>query len=209
MIRPPGFAGAAFGTSESGDLRTDVRRREAVAAEIGIPSSWAFVHQIHGSSVVEADTPGMLGDADAITTERPGLPIAIATADCVPTIIEADGAVAVVHAGWRGAVAGIVPAALQALQERGHTPRRAAIGPGIGPCCYEVGAEVADRFPGFTAMTTWGSMSVDIAGLLEEQLAGLELWRSDECTFTSDRLHSWRRDRTRQRQVAVAWLPGN
>ncbi len=207
MIRPPGFAGAAFGTVASGDLRVDSVRRRRVAESLGISADWAFVQQVHGNTVVEAFTAGNLGEADAIVVRRPGIPIAVATADCVPIIIEAKSAAAVVHAGWRGAVAGVVPAALEALNAAGNAPRRAAIGPAIGPCCYEVGAEVLAHFPGFVRETDWGTPSIDIPGYVANQMAGLELWKSDECTFTSDALHSWRRDATKQRQVAVAWLP--
>jgi copper oxidase (laccase) domain-containing protein len=98
-------------------------------------------------------------------------------------------------------------AALEYMIDRGHEPQRAAIGPAIGPCCYEVGPEVTARFVGHVAQTTWGTASIDIPGFIEQQLAGLEVWRSGECTYTSERLHSYRRDGTRQRQVAVAWLP--
>lgn len=208
MIRPPGFAGAAFGTAARGDLRSDLVRRAEVAAELGITPDWAYVHQVHGAHVARAVRSGHLGDGDAIVTTQPGLPIMVATADCVPVVVEAAGAVAIVHAGWRGAVAGIIPAVLAHLAEAGTEPRRAAIGPAIGPCCYEVGEEVSDRFDGFVGRTTWGSPSVDIPGYLAAQLDGIELWRSPECTYTSDRLHSWRRDHTRSRQVTVAWLPG-
>lgn len=207
MIRPPGFAGVAFGTAESGDLRVDHRRRRLFADELGISADWAFVAQVHSAVVVAANRPGDLGDADAIVVYRRDIPGAIATADCVPVVIEAQGATAVIHAGWRGAAAGIVRTVVETLRSSGHNPVRAAIGPAIGPCCYEVGAEVADLFPGYVEVTTWGSTSIDIPGYLEDQLAELEVWRSDECTFTSDRLHSWRRDHTKQRQVTVAWLP--
>jgi len=209
MILPSGFAGAAFGTIETGDLRLNLSRRKQVADELGISPDWAFVNQIHSAAVVTATGGGNLGEADAIVTAVPGLPIAVATADCVPIIIEAASAVAVVHAGWRGAVAGVVPATLALLKARGHRPRRAAIGPAIGACCYEVGAEVIAQFPGFAAETTWGSPSVDIPGYIAAQLADLEVWRSVECTYTSDALYSWRSDRTKQRQVAVTWLPNN
>ena len=101
MIRPPGFAGAAFGTTASGDLRADTARRVMVSEELGISPDWAFVHQVHGATVAVATEPGNLGDADAIVSSSLGLPIAVATADCVAVIIEARDAVAVVHAGWR------------------------------------------------------------------------------------------------------------
>lgn len=209
MIRPPGFAGAAFGTMDWGDLRTDHERRKEVSRQLGIPTAWAFVRQIHSSTVVEATGSGMLGEADTIMTQQPDLPIAVATADCVPIVIEAAGATAIVHAGWRGAAAGSVAEALESLAAAGHVPLRAAIGPAIGPCCYEVGDEVAELFPGYVSTTSWGSTSIDIPRFLESELGGLEVWKSDECTYTSSRLYSWRRDRTLQRQVAVAWLPSD
>ncbi len=209
MIRPAGFAGVAFGTMDSGDLRGDHKRREQVSEQLGIPVGWAFVRQIHSSIVIEATRDGLLGEADTIITQKPGLPIAVATADCVPLVIEAENATGIVHAGWRGAAAGSVSVALEALSAAGHVPLRAAIGPAIGPCCYEVGDEVAELFPGYVSTTSWGSTSIDIPGFLENELGGLEVWKSDECTYTSSRLHSWRRDRTLQRQVAVAWLPSD
>jgi YfiH family protein len=209
MIRPQGFAGAFFGTAEAGDLRSNSDLRARVAGEIGIDADWAYLNQVHGAVVRVARNGGNLGDGDAIMTSVPGLAIMVATADCVPIIIEGDDAVAVVHAGWRGALAGVLEAALTSLRTNGFEPLRAAIGPAIGPCCYEVGDEVAARFPGFVGETTWGSTSVDIPGFLENRLAGLEVWRSNECTYTAQRMNSWRRDRTRQRQVAVAWLPNN
>jgi purine-nucleoside/S-methyl-5'-thioadenosine phosphorylase / adenosine deaminase len=209
MIRPPGFAGAAFGTAASGDLRLDHNRRALVSGALGINAEWAFLNQVHGAEVRNASRSGNLGDGDAIVAFTPGIPIMVATADCVPIAIEAERAVAVVHAGWRGAVAGVLLETLRTLREAGHEPLRAAIGPAIGACCYEVGPEVAERFPGFVAQTTWGSPSVDIPAFLAGQLAGVEVWRSDECTFTSERMNSWRRDHSKQRQVAVAWLPSS
>ena len=209
MIRPPGFAGAAFGTAESGDLRLDDDERARVSAELGIPSEWAYLNQVHGATVREANRTGNLGDGDAIVSFAPGIPIMVATADCVPVVVEAQDAVAVVHAGWRGALAGVLQQTLRRLDAAGHRPLRAAIGPAIGACCYEVGAEVAREFTGYVGETSWGAVSVDIPAYLASRLEGLEIWRSDECTFTSDRMNSWRRDRTKQRQVAVAWLPSS
>ena len=124
-------------------------------------------------------------------------------------IILVVGAAAVVHAGWRGAVDGVITLTLARMRDLGFEPLRAAIGPAIGPCCYEVGADVASLFGEHVDQTGWGTSSVDIPGYLEAQLRGLEVWKSTECTFTSPRLHSWRRDKTKERQVAVAWLPSD
>jgi YfiH family protein len=207
MIRPDGFRGAAFGTTVDGDARADAASRRVVSGSLGITENWATVKQVHGAHAVEATVAGNLGEADAIFTGVPGLPVAVGVADCVPVIIEGPEAVAVVHAGWRGAVAGVVERALDALNDAGAPPIRAAIGPAIGPCCYEVGADVADRLPGHVSRTTWGTTSVDLPGFVAGQLVGLELWRSGDCTFTAPDLFSYRRDQTEDRQTAVAWLP--
>jgi YfiH family protein len=210
MIRPPGFAGAVFGTAALGDLRRDDAARERVSADLGVPSEWAYVNQVHGATVQVATHAGLLGDGDAIVVYRSGLPIMVATADCVPVVLEAEDAAAVVHAGWRGAIAGVLPGAVATMRGAGHPPVRAAIGPAIGPCCYEVGSEVAARFPGYVRETTWGTQSVDIPGFLAQQVDDLvDVWQAGECTYTSSRLYSYRRDATKQRQVTVAWLPGS
>jgi len=209
VIRPEGFRGAAFGEAAEGDLRIDTGRRRAVAAVLGIPPEWAFASQVHGTTMLRATTPGRLGEADALYTTRQALPIAVATADCAPVILEGNGFTAVVHAGWRGAAAGILQATVATLEQAGLNTERAAIGPSIGPCCYEVGDEVAERFEGYAAKTTWGTTSIDIGGYLESALGPLPVWRSQRCTYTDEDLNSYRQNRTRLRQVAVAWLPPN
>ena len=200
MIRPPGFEGVVFGTAAWGDLRRDHQARADVSAELGLPADWAYLNQVHGADVHMVDRGGHHGDGDALVTSHRLVPLMVATADCVPVAVVADGAVALVHAGWRGAAAGVLPAALSVLRRGGFTPQQAAIGPAIGPCCYEVGEEVT---------TTWGTTSVDIPGFLAAQLSGLETWRSDACTFMEPGMRSWRRDRNDKRQVTVAWLPEN
>lgn len=209
MIRPQGFRGAAFGDAADGDGRRDPQARAAISSALGISTDWAYVDQVHGRNVLEATGPGALGAADAIFSVTAGLPITVATADCLPLIAEGPGVVAVVHAGWRGLAAGVIPAALTALRERGLDIDKVAIGPAIGPCCYEVGPEVAALFPGFTATTSTGGTSVDLASIAAAQLGdgGGGVWRTETCTSCGDGLHSFRRDATSKRQVAVAWLP--
>lgn len=209
MIRPPGFRGAAFGEAAEGDLRVDEEGRRRFAGELGISPEWAFVNQVHSASVVRAVSPGNLGEADAIFTTRHALPIAVATADCVPLILEGADFVAIVHAGWRGASSGILANTVTELERAGLALSRVAIGPSIGPCCYEVGTEVAERFPRHVRSTSWGAPSIDIAGYLQDSLGGIPAWRSARCTYTDSELNSYRRNRTKLRQVAVAWLPAD
>ncbi len=209
MIRPPGMRGAAFAAAAEGDARTDEAARTRLSRRLGIDDHWAFPSQVHGAAVVEAVAPGHVGEADAVFTTRPGLPIAIATADCAPVVLEGPGVAAVVHAGWRGAVAGVVPAALGAIGDAGHEIVRGAVGPSIGPCCYEVGPEVAEHFGSNVATTRRGTVSVDLVAYLAEQLAGVELWTSDVCTHDSDEYNSYRQTGTQRRQIAVAWVPAD
>jgi len=205
MIVPDGHP-AAFGTAADGDGRSDDAARSAISASLGIPTDWGIVRQVHGSDVAVADTPGHLGEADGIITTRSGLPLAVATADCLPVVLSGPRGVGIAHAGWRGAAAGVVGAVRAALTAAGAPPSRAAVGPGIGPCCFEVGPEVAGRFPGRTGTTTWGTASVDLPGAVTDELDGLEVWQSGACTHHDDAFHSFRRDGTALRQVAVTWL---
>ncbi len=103
------------------------------------------LQQVH-STVVREDQ----GEGDGIFTVRKGELLVIKTADCLPVLLAEKQArvVAALHAGWRGLCRGIIPEALRVLKERGFPPEgfSAALGPSIGPCCYEVGEEVMDCF---------------------------------------------------------------
>ena len=106
--------------------------------------------QVHGSAVARVrDGSERLGEADAAVCSAPGVAVAVVTADCVPILLAAPGAriVAAVHAGWRGLAAGVIEAALVALAAAGaaHGELVAAIGPHVGPCCYEVDEPVLAR----------------------------------------------------------------
>ena len=205
MIRPPGFAGVVFGDAADGDPRTDPVARRRFDEVIGSTGRWSWVNQVHGNTVLTVDEAGAAGDADGLLTDRPRLGLLVATADCVPVVIEGEHSSAMVHAGWRGMAKGVVAAGVAAMVDAGDRPVRAAIGPSIGPCCYEVGQEVADALAPFEATTSWGTTSVNLWAAAEAQLGGLAVWRADLCTFTDDRFLSYRRDGTTDRQVSVTW----
>lgn len=207
MIRPPGFRGAAFGTAADGDGRSDPVARRRIAGALGLTGEWAYLHQVHGRRVLRASRPGRQGDGDALFTTTVGLPLAVGTADCLPVVVEAEGGVGLAHVGWRGAAAGVVGALRDAMEAAGLAPRRAAVGPGIGPCCFAVGPEVAAALPAHRAVTRAGEPSVDLPAAVAAALSGLEVWESGACTCCGAGFHSHRRDHTRKRQVAVAWLP--
>ncbi len=207
MIRPAGFRGAFFGDAADGNGRDDPDRRDGISSALDLSNAWASLHQVHGAVALTVDEPGAAGDADGLITMTRGLPLVVATADCVPVIVEGDRSVAVLHAGWRGVAAGVIASGVEAMAALGDPPRRAAIGPSIGPCCFEVGDEVIAQIGGYASKTVWGTLSVDLWSAAEAQLAGLDVWSSNICTFTDPAYHSFRDDGTTERQVAVAWLP--
>jgi purine-nucleoside/S-methyl-5'-thioadenosine phosphorylase / adenosine deaminase len=208
MIEPPGFRGAVFGTAADGDPRLDPGARDRYVAAFGLADALSWANQVHGSTILTVETPGAAGDGDGLHSDQPGLGLVVATADCVPVIIEGERSSAIIHAGWRGLAAGVVSAALDELRRSGDTPLRAAIGPSIGPCCYEVGEDVAAALAPFAASTSWGTGSVDLWSAAEAQLEGVEhVWRAELCTFTDHRFLSYRRDGTADRQVSITWVP--
>src|SRR5437867_1223710 len=113
----------------------------------------AVPRQVHGCGVVRGDDAllGTAPEADAVIVDRRGAGAAVATADCVGAILHAEGAraLAVVHAGWRGTLAGVVSQAITALAEACDalpSEMTLVMGPAIGSCCYEVGEDVAGAF---------------------------------------------------------------
>ncbi len=149
----------------------------------------------------------MAGEGDALMTSTPGLPLVVGTADCVPVIVEGRAVVAVIHAGWRGLAAGVIGATLDHMARSGAEPERAAVGPAIGPCCYEVGEEVLAALEGYAVTTRSGAPGVNLSSAAVAQLGSLAVWRDEHCTSCGAGFHSYRRTGTPSRQVAVGWLP--
>lgn len=208
MIQPPGWDGVAFSEGPDGDLRNDQDARRVAAGALELSPDWAEVRQVHRGDVVEASSPGDAGEADALWTREPGLPLAIFTADCFGVVLSAPEAVGVAHVGWRSARVGLVARLRQEMTAKGHEPRRAAIGPGIGPCCFEVGPEVSGEFPRrVVASTTWGTTSVDLPAVIGAQLTGLDTWTLGACTRHEPGWFSHRADGTKQRLATIGWLP--
>ena len=137
------FASLNCSLSSADDPACVAQNRRLVAETIGV-QSLVGVHQVHGADVVTVDEPWAPGAgprADAIVTRRPGIGLGIITADCVPVLFAGPGAVGAAHAGWRGAVAGVLEAVLNAM---GGVGIHAAVGPCIGPASYEVAADLRE-----------------------------------------------------------------
>ncbi len=119
------------------------------------------MRQTHGDHIIEVKNKNMkeAGEADGMVTEERGIVLAVLTADCVPILFAVPGRklVAVVHAGWRGTLAGIVPKMVSHLKDRYGVKRESlavALGPAIGSCCYEIGADVSAPL-----VQRWGSLA--------------------------------------------------
>lgn len=147
-----GFASLNCSLSGKDDVAAVQENRARAMAALGLPADALFsVHQVHGRAVAVLEQPWMAEArpmADALVTRRPGLALGIVTADCAPVLFADAGAgvIGAAHAGWRGAVAGILEATVEAMCAIGA--RRARIAAAIGPCIrqpsYEVAADLRD-----------------------------------------------------------------
>lgn len=199
------FAALNLGTSTGDDPAVVARNQAAVADALDVAGLHVMA-QVHGADVVHVDALPAAGAAapvaDALVTDRRGLALLVRVADCVPVLLADPGAglVGAVHAGRVGLVGGVVPAAVEALRERGATSVRAWLGPRAGGCCYELPEELADEVeravPGTRATTSWGTPSSDVGAGVVRQLRDLDVVVHDvgasTCTIESDDLYSHR-----------------
>ncbi|MEU0131788.1 MULTISPECIES: peptidoglycan editing factor PgeF [unclassified Streptomyces] len=206
-----------------GDDPAAVRaNRERAARSLGLdPAGVVWMNQVHGRDVAVVDGPW--GDVreipavDAVVTARRGLALAVLTADCTPVLL-ADpvaGVAAAAHAGRPGLIAGVVPAAVEAMTALGAEPSRivARTGPAVCGRCYEVPeqmrAEVAQAVPASWSRTSWGTPAVDVTAGVHAQLDELgvvDRHSSPFCTLESGDHFSYRRDRTTGRLAGYVWL---
>jgi YfiH family protein len=222
--RVGGVSGGAFESHNLGALTDDdplnvVENRRLACEAVGADSATAtMAWQHHGAEVRQAEprgvvTPGTQFDrCDGLWSDRPGQAMMLVTADCLPIALgRANGskpALSVLHVGWRGLLAGIVAQGANAL---GGGQLTAAIGPGIGPCCYEVGEEVREPFRAAYGGEVVTDGRLDLWSAAEQALraAGCdEVERTDLCTYCHPELFfSHRRDRGRTgRQGVVGYI---
>jgi len=186
---------------------------EAAGAD---PKTATMAWQVHGAHLFEADgrgivTPGTdFEQGDGLWTETPGRALGLLTADCFPVVIARQNGtprLVVLHVGWRGLIAGILENGVEAAAG----PAAAAIGPGIGPCCFEVGEEVAEPFRARFGDDVVAGRNLDLAEAIDRGLraAGVEsVERTGHCTSCEPELFfSHRRDRGRTgRQGVIAHI---
>jgi len=225
--RRGGFSDGPYASLNLGRMTEDrpdaVRRnRVRVQEQAGVPA--ALIFQVHGTSVrtisgmadvgvaPPPDRDIELSKADGQATQLSGVAPMVLTADCLPIAIGGVGAVAMLHAGWRGLAGGIVAEGVRAVRDLGAAgPLEAAIGPGAGGCCYEVGDEVFERFAEYGDDVRDGR-NIDLKAIARDQLerAGVgSVHDVDLCTICTDEslFFSHRRDHgVTGRQAGLVWL---
>jgi len=223
VITVPAFASARDGVRHFFGTRS---LADSLAFNVGVPArqsgsqghGWLLsVKQVHGTDALVLDRPLTESDQfhggwDALVTNQPGVTVAVRTADCVPVLVHDPRrrVVAAIHAGWRGAVAGIVSKTLMLMADRFGSARsdlRVSIGPSAGPCCYEVDDPVLDQLR--MGWPDWESVvhnhrrhkaRLDLKTLIRRQVEGEgvsapSVSTVNLCTICHDRLfYSYRRE---------------
>lgn len=209
----------SMGLTHAADPELVAENRRRFARSLNVkPESLTVIGAVHGAEVARVDRPvALVAEVDAIVTDRPGVAVFAAFADCYPLIVydPHNRALGLAHAGWRGTEAEIATKVVQMLKrEYGSVASelRVGIGPGICGDCYEVGPEFAARFPPEVLKKGAGDrLLLDLveanrrqflaAGVLPRRIRAL-----DFCTFESDRLFSHRRQPDGSRFAALATL---
>ena len=193
--------------------------RARLARRLGLPASdVVWMDQVHGTRIARVTRApgGPVPATDGLVTDKPGLALAVLTADCVP-VLAADseaGVIGAAHAGRVGAVGGIVPALIGAMTSLGARVERITVllGPAAAGEHYELPdqmvAEVEAALPGSRARTIAGTAGVDLRKGITRQLAGLGVSQVDSdprCTIADESLFSYRRQGRTGRQASVIW----
>jgi YfiH family protein len=218
------YASLNLGFATDDDPQAMQRNRAALPAAIGSPTP-SFTYQVHGAEVRRITD----GDADRThdrldrprvdgqATNLPGVAMAALVADCLPIAVAGGGAAAMLHAGWRGLQRGVIAAGVRAVRELGsngsdahEAELAAAIGPGAGPCCYEVGEEVHEAFAAYAGVRQGDNLDLKEIARRQLRAAGVSaVYDITLCTLCAapGLLYSHRRDGgVTGRQAGVAWL---
>jgi len=176
--------------------RAELARQLAAAVVFATAAHSNRVGYVEGPT---EDVPGV----DALITDQPGLAVAAQGADCAMIGIVAGPWVAAVHCGWRGLAAGVIPATLTAMADRGAdlAQARAHVGPVICPQCYPVSGEISDEVEAACPPAVPTRGRIDLRAGVLSQLAGIPTTHDARCTFETPDLYSYRRDGVTGRQA--------
>lgn len=212
---PAGTTHVVFTDAADGDFAVvdpaadvDLRRRQL------LPHPLTSLRQVHGTTTLVVSEPGEhdLAEADAAVTFASNCVVGVTTADCAPVVLVADIGVAVIHAGWRGAAAGVIESAARLLAERGARPVRTLVGPCIQPGAYEFDEQDLARLAGshgadIAGSTEWGTPALDLHEMVASIVEGCGWPRPERSPCTSsERYFSHRTRGDRQRLLTAAWI---
>ncbi len=212
-----GYATLNLATHVGDDPRHVAANRARLRTALALPAEPAWLEQVHGTNVLDLDGDG-LAAADGAVTGRTGTVCAVLTADCLPVLLcdRRGRRAGVAHAGWRGLLHGVLPAAVRRLGVPAEDVL-AWLGPAIGPAAYEVGRDVRDAYlaasPGAAARfaaNDRGRWQADLYGLARDSLAAAgvrEVHGGGFCTFGErERFFSHRREAPCGRMATLIWL---
>jgi polyphenol oxidase len=208
------YASLNLGFSTDDDPDSAARNRATLVGDVGAPAA-AFMYQTHSAEVRVLDQRTQASErprVDGQATALAGIAPAALGADCLPIAIAGGGAVAVVHAGWRGLEGGVIAAGVRAVRDLVGDDRvelGAAIGPGAGPCCYEVGPDIHARFAGYADARRRDNLDLKAIAAAQLEAAGVAAVHDlGMCTICTPTLFfSHRRDAgVTGRQAGLAWL---
>jgi hypothetical protein len=227
-VSEPPFDSLNLGILTEDDPAAVAENRHRLASALGRePEQVVYALQVHGTRLIDHSAPNpaaaqsrgsfrtvgdrkeprkRIAETDGHVVREAGMAPLVFVADCLPLALYGPGGLALVHAGWRGLAGGIVAAAAEAVEAS-----TAAVGPGIGPCCYEVGEEVRSAFADLEGVAA-GRM-LDLPAAARRLLAEAGVGRVESaglCTSCEEELFfSHRRDGGRTgRQAGVAWIEG-
>lgn len=193
------------------DPKAVSKNRQLVAALVG-PSE--YMNQSHGNTVAVVEgISHHEPNADALVTTETGIALGVLVADCVPLLLwdEIEHVVAAVHVGRRGLLNGIALKTVDVMNSLGAERIQGILGPSICGKCYEVGAdiyeEVGSAIPAARAVTSKGTLSLDLPAALSRELShvGVKMSRSPICTVENPNFFSYRRDGVTGRQAGLVW----
>lgn len=207
------YASLDLAIGDGGHDRAAVAQNYTLLAEaLGLPRERIVQgRQVHGKVIARVDGPRAIADGvDGHATAERDLGLLVLTADCLPVALAADGAVAMVHAGWRGLAGGILEEGVRALRAVGASGAvTAAVGPGAGGCCYEVGDEVRAAFADVPEAHDGRRLDLKAVAAARLRAAGVDaVHDTGLCTMCADPelFFSHRRDGgVTGRQAGVAW----
>jgi YfiH family protein len=210
------YAGLNLGLNSGDEAEAAARNRAALRQ--WLPAEPLWLRQVHGTTVVGADSVEGSPEADAAIARRPRRVCAVLTADCLPLLLcdEAGSIVAAVHAGWRGLCSGVIEQTLRAMDLPPQS-LLAYLGPAIGAAAYEVGAEVRAAFlaedtssEAAFAPGAPGKFHADLYALARRRLARsgvTRIYGGGYCTYTErERFYSYRRDGATGRMASLIWI---